>query len=88
MRLCTKHERTPASGRWGRDGVRDDGGSVGYWRHGKSLDIFCRIREGGRPVLLAQTLRNAQAVRDAAPAKLAVPRASVRKGHCAPWTPV
>lgn len=48
MRLCTKHERSPVSGRWGRDGIRDDGGSVGYWRHGKSLDIFCRIREGGR----------------------------------------
>ena len=25
----------------------DGGSSVGYWRHGKSPDIFCRIRERG-----------------------------------------
>ena len=38
-------------------------------------------------VLLALALRNTQAVRDAAAAKLGVLRVSVRKGCCAPWTP-
>lgn len=54
----------------------------------EKASIYSVASEKGDAVLLAQTLRNAQAVRDAAPAKLAVPRASVRKGHCAPWTPV
>ena len=59
-------------------------GILATWK--KPRHILPHPRRGA-PVLLAQTLRNAQAVRDAAPAKLAVLRASVRKGHCALWTP-
>ena len=45
--FASVHKTRVLTGVWpiGKGGMLDGGSSVGYWRHGKAPDIFCRIRE-------------------------------------------